>query len=112
MSGERNLERQREPGGGWMGLASLAPLWRKDRMGGRAMPARLAARLRAIGDAFPRRPDVIDESPFEARRLRGVRSDRLFQFVGRRRQQPDIHERLACFANVSSKSSALISPRR
>ena len=34
------------------------------------------------------------------------------QFGGSRSQQPDIHGRVACFANVSSKSSASSSPRR
>ena len=69
-------------------------------------------RVRALGDALSRRPYLIDDLPLEARRLRGVPCDRLVQFGSSRSQQPDIHGELACFANVSSKSSASSSPRR
>ena len=74
--------------------------------------AERAPRVRALGDALPRLPHFIDKPLFEARRLCGVPGDRLLQLGGSRRQQPDIHGRLAYLANVSSKSGASSSPRR
>ncbi len=68
--------------------------------------------VRTLGDTLSRRSHFIDEPPLEARRLGGVPCDRLIKLGGSRRQQPDIHGRLACLANVSSKSSASSSPRR
>src|SRR6201987_4252113 len=67
-------------------------------------------RVRTLGDALPRRPHFIDEPPLEARCLRGVPCDRLIKFGGSLSQQPDVHRRLACLPNISSKSSASSSP--